>query len=374
MSQKIGSTVPLAARAREKPGGITYDTPAVATAPADDYRIPVGQSGDAVLRELTGCGWLAQVAGASPANRAMLCAAAYAVAWPLVFNRLTRGVELRRGHRRCAQSVHDLAPECLDRFHDDVEAVVDDLLRHADRPIRNLEAWICTRLQAATVNGHRRQRGARGALQRPRLPKWLSAALGEDPWLTDLAVQILTWVGVDATAGAGLWPLDTWTRRRAEVTGEQAGAAAGPGTVEREVEQVLAAMRGRPDWYAAYVERPFGHKQAPPPAWAPAGGGCAAEPAPLPLDDPAEAADARLTGLAQDALEEILRRLAEGQSAPSVVSEVILRVFTEEEPAAVLGRLPHDAPTSAEHVSELLRDPAGFPRIVSAVLEVVLGG
>ncbi|HEV2638108.1 MAG TPA: hypothetical protein VGX23_23365 [Actinocrinis sp.] len=337
-------------------------------APDDEY--PAGRTGDAALRELTDCGRLARVACASPANRAALCAAAYAVAWPIVFNRLTKSVELRRGHRRCARSVNDMAPECLDRFHDDVEAVVDDLLRHADRPIRNLEAWICTRLTVATVNAHRRQRGARGALQRPRLPKWLSSALGADPWLTDLALQILVWVGIDATPGAGLWPLDSWTRRRAELTGDP---TVGPATVEREVEQVLAVMRGHGAWYADYVERPFGHKQAPVLAWiAPAG--AAAEPPPLPLADPAEANEARLVGLAQDALAEIRRRLAEGLAPQEAVAEVIRCVFAEDGPAPGFDRPPHDAPSQEEHVNALLRDPAELTRIVTAVLDVVLAG
>jgi hypothetical protein len=344
----------------------------VPSAPAfrnDDEALSKGQRDDVALRELTRCGRLAQVVCVSPDDRTRLCAAAYAVAWPIVFNRVTRGVELRRGHRRCAQSVHDLAPDCLDRFHDDVEAVVEDLLQHADRPIRNLEAWISTRLTVATVNGHRRMRGARGALQRPRLPKWLARELGQDPWLCDLAVQILTWVGIDATAGAGLWPLDGWTRRRAELTGDRTGSR--PVVVEREIEQVLAAMRGHRDWYAAYVERPFGHKQAPVLGWSPADGATVVESRPLSLADPAEADESRLTALAQEALAEIQRRLAGGTALEAAVTEVVACVFAQDALAPELDRPPHDGPTPGEHVAGLLRDPAGLGRIVAAVLAVV---
>src|SRR5205823_15053751 len=122
--------------------------------------------------------------------------------------------------------VRRLADECLDRFEDDVEAVVYDVLTHADRPIRQLEAWVSSRLRAATVNHHRAVRGERGALQRPRLPRWLAAGLGHDRWLEELALQILTWVGVPTTAGRQVWPLDAWTQRRAEVTGDWTGEPA----------------------------------------------------------------------------------------------------------------------------------------------------
>jgi hypothetical protein len=84
------------------------------------------------------------------------------------------------GTRSAHRGVHRLADERLDRFHDDVEAVVDDLLTHARHPVFDLEGWVAGRLNAATVNGHRRLRGERGALQRPRLPGWLGAALGQD--------------------------------------------------------------------------------------------------------------------------------------------------------------------------------------------------
>ena len=158
-------------------------------------------------------------------------------------------------------------------------------MRRATDPIDNFDGWLATRLSPATVDAHRRRRGEIGALQRPRLPAWLGEALGGDPWLCDLAVQILVWAGVPATAGAELWPLDGWAARRAEVTGAPPAGPDTRDTLDREVRTVLAAMGTRPKWYAEHVERPLGHKRAPV-APMPADG--AAEPAPLQLVGPDE--------------------------------------------------------------------------------------
>src|SRR5690606_38795108 len=136
------------------------------------------------LRALAREGTLARIyASAGPGEQRRLRGAAMTVAAPVVFNRLTRVVELRRGHPGCAVAISRLTDACLDRFHDDPEAVVHDLLRNATTGIVNLEGWLARRVPAATVDAHRRRRGARGAQQRPRLPAWLAKGLGHDPWL-----------------------------------------------------------------------------------------------------------------------------------------------------------------------------------------------
>jgi hypothetical protein len=330
------------------------------------------QAADAValLRELAGTGLLATSVREVPARqRSALVAAAYAVAWPVVFQRLTRVMERRRGHHACASSVHRLADECLDRFEDDVEAVVDDLLTHADRPIRVLEAWIASRLTAATVNGHRRARGSRGALQRPRLPRWLSDGLGHDPWLEDLALQILTWVGVPAAAGTQLWPLGSWAQRRAAVTGDWAGCD--QVVVQRDVDRVLSVMATRHKWYADHVERPLGHKHVPVAAALSTSDGCHPELAPLLLTHPHQLDDARLCGLADDAVLTIQERLRRGEDAHRVVVEVISVVFGALPAGNEIDQPPHAAPGYDERVSVLLGNPSDRARIVRNVLGVV---
>src|SRR5687767_13782250 len=103
------------------------------------------------LRLLASEGRLAEAARhATPEVRARLSSAAFALAWPIVFHGLTRGCEQRRGHWACASAVHRLADACLDRFYDDVEAVVEDLLAHATTKILNAEGWITMRLRPAT--------------------------------------------------------------------------------------------------------------------------------------------------------------------------------------------------------------------------------
>ncbi|MEV6491392.1 hypothetical protein AB0M20_22680, partial [Actinoplanes sp. NPDC051633] len=214
-----------------------------------------------VLRDLARSGRLAAtVAAAGPSELAALGAAAYEIVWPVVYQHLTRGLELRRGHRRCASGVTLLTDECLDRFHDDVEAVVHDLLRNAHAEIQTVEAWLHGRLTAATVDGNRRRRGRRGALQRPRMSGWLAAELGHDRWLIRLALHVLEWVGVPETAGSEVWPLDSWVALRPGATGDWDTDVR---TVRSEVDLVLTAMRRRPDWYASYIERPLGAKIPP---------------------------------------------------------------------------------------------------------------
>ena len=216
----------------------------------DPTQYPAGGAA-AHVRVLAHHGLLAQHAKtACPAGRAWLCRGAYEIIWPVVFEGLTRVIERRRGHPTCGAAVEHLEPECLDRFHDDAEAVLDDLLRHAGIPIHNLEGWVRSRLIPASVDGHRRRRGERGALQRPRLPKWLLRLLGDDPWLPALALDILTWVGVPVAAGTSPWPYAAWAERRAAATGDSRSSEH---DAARDVETVLAAMRHNGAWYERFV-------------------------------------------------------------------------------------------------------------------------
>jgi hypothetical protein len=252
--------------------------------------------------------------------------------------------------------------------------VVGDALQHANRPIHNLEAWMASRVNAATVNAHRRLRGSRGALQRPRAPRWLIGVLGGDPWLVDLAVQILIWTGVPMVAGNELWPLDAWTHRRASITGDWTGSD--PARVRRDIGVVLAAMKQRSAWYDEYVERPLGHKQAPTVSDGYAGEDGPAPP-PLPLTQQDEIDDARLTALAEEALAALRARLARGEDARSAVGAVIGTVFGGdgvETTQREIGCAPLEAPTHGEVVTRLLSDPAEIDRITARVLAVIEDG
>lgn len=319
------------------------------------------------LRSLASQGRLADTArSAPPDERAQLSGAAYALAWPIVFNRITRVNEQRRGHPACAVALERLADDCLDRFYDDVEAVVDDLLTHGTTKIGNVEGWIASRLRAVTVDAHRRRRGARGALQRPRLPAWLVERLPGDAWYQQLAVQILVWVGVPTAAGDQLWPLDTWAERRAVVTGDAHGSDAR--TVQREVDQVLAEMRRRPQWYADYVERPLGMKTAPlAPAFVERGS--VAEPPAMTSTEPDETTDARLADLASLALIAIEKQLADDPGDEAALQRIITSVFGRMDTAGDFAQVPDQV---GEHsVMALLNDPRELRRIVRTVREIV---
>jgi len=318
------------------------------------------------VRELARHGVLAEVmSAATGADRMRLTGATYDIAWPVVFNRLTHGMELRRGHLTCARSVRHLADDCLDRFEDDVEAVVDDIERRADRPIANLEAWIASRLTAATVDAHRRRRGERGALQRPRLPRWLIDGLAGDGWLVELATNLLVWVGTPTTAGADVWPLESWTQQRERWPDPPAQP------VERDVDTVLDAMRTRPAWFDRYVERPLGRKQPPVAGPLVATDGSTVERPPLALVGRDDADDASLHVLASRANDEIRSRLRRGERPERVVMSVIWRHFGVEDVTRGLDRTPHEAPHRDEWLASVLRDPARRARVVRAVLALV---
>jgi hypothetical protein len=294
---------------------------------------------------------------ASPAERRMLRAAAAEIAGHIVFNRVTKPMEHRRRHPACASGLRHMAPDCLDRYHDDVDAVLDDLFAHAGQPIANLEGWITARLRRSTVDAHRRRRGERGAQQRPRPPAWLIAEFGGDPWRVELARSILEWVGVEATAGRSIWPLTAWTERRIAVTG-----------VAVEVEAVLAAMRRRRGWYEKNVERPLGRKEAA--VWFPAGAQDS-EPESLALVAPHERDDAELQALAARAIELIAARMADDEKAADVVPEVLTAVFGELPAAHGLDRAPGADRGGPEEVLALIGEPARLRRIIATVVRLL---
>ncbi|XVV04481.1 hypothetical protein ACQPW3_03430 [Actinosynnema sp. CA-248983] len=265
------------------------------------------------VREMARRGELAAYAGTVTGDaRRRLRAATYEVVQPVVFHQLTRRLELARGHRACAVAVSRLDDPCLDRFHDDMEAVIDDVFRNARVPVHNLEGWVSRRLTQATVNGYRRRRGERGALQRPRVPKWLAARLGGDPALTALAVDVLEFVGNDASAGPRVWPTERWAERRAAGDWEAAHRA-----VLADLETVLTAMRARPAWYEDYVERPLGRK---PHTSVP----LTADEIPLPVVAESDWLLVELAGLAVDGIED---RLARGENPRHAVVDVVTAVF-----------------------------------------------
>lgn len=305
---------------------------------------------------------------ASTDERRWLRAGAFEIAWPLVFLRVTRPVERRRGHHVCATGMQRLAPDCLDHFHDDVEAVLDDLFANADVPIANLEGWLTMRMHRATVDGYRRRRGRRGAPQRPRVPIWLADALGSDPWLVELARSILDWAGTEATAGVSLWPLTAWAERRATLTRDR---TAGEPVVAAEIEAVLAAMRRRATWYEKNVERPLGHKQAPvhTPSRNSAGG--YAEPQPLALVERHEKDDALLLELATRAIALMERRVDAGEEIRAVVADVLGVVFGALPAAHDLDRSPGADPTGPEQAAALIADPDRLNRVVATVVELL---
>ncbi|GIF72996.1 hypothetical protein [Asanoa siamensis] len=317
------------------------------------------------VRLLAGRGDLAATARtADPAERRRLTAGAWTLAWPVVYQKVTQPIERRRGHYVCAIALTRLSDECVDGFHDDVEAVVGDLLTHATEPIRDVEAWMASRVRAVTVDAHRRRRGSRGALQRPRVPVWLADALGHDAWLTALAKEILTWVGGTASAGTDLWPLETWAARRVAATGDW--QASDKATVTRDVERVLAAMRRRPLWYEKYVRRPLLARPAPV--------------APTPVDDPehpavvaagGEVDEAVLTALAAAGVEALADAFRRGADPAEAVTRIVTAVFGEGTAYEDLARVPGTATAYDEQVPALLADPAVVGRIVRAVHRIV---
>ncbi|MGX7826041.1 hypothetical protein ACTG9Q_13200 [Actinokineospora sp. 24-640] len=315
------------------------------------------RSTSARVRELALRGELADtVAAAAPDECRRLRIEAYQIAQPVVFQHLTRKLERGRGHYRCATSVFRMDDACLHNFHDDMDAVIDHLFRYARSAIQNLEGWIRTRLTAATVDAHRKRRGVRGALQRPRVPGWLAARLDGDPGLMAVAIGVLDFVGNEVDLGPEVWPTERWAERRA-AAGDVDFKTALRG-VRRDVATVLAAMRARPAWYADYVERPLGHKRV------------AAIPLPrLSADSDADIPERTdsgdpLTELAELAVAAIEDRVGQGQDLRAAVVVVVAEVFgggTAVGPAADLGPV----------VDARLADDAVVDRIIAVVQDAL---
>ena len=321
------------------------------------------------VRELAHQGRFAQrFRDGSADERRLLRAGAFEVAWPLVFARVTRPVERKRGHHLCATGMQRLAPDCLDHFHDDVDAVLDDLVVHADVPIKNLEGWLTMRMHRATVDGYRRRRGRRGAPQRPRVPNWLAESLGRNAWLVELAKSILDWAGTETTAGVALWPLTAWAERRTRFTRDD---SAGESVVAAEIEVVLAAMRRRAGWYERNVERPLGHKRAPVHSPSRTSSGEHIEPAPLTLVERHERDEALLLELATQAIALMERRVDAGEEIHAVVADVLGTVFGALPISHDLDRRPGHEPAGPDQVVALISDPVRLNRIAATVVELL---
>ncbi len=320
------------------------------------------------LRALAACGGLREAASV-PGEVARLRSEAFEVALPLVWERHTRPLEARKGHRRCATGVRQLVPECADGFTDDLESVVTALLAY-NRPISNLEGWITIRMANAIKDGHRVRRAREmGAQQRVRVPTRLAMRLGGDPWLVALADRVLQWVGVRHTAGAGLWPLGTWAEDRAAIAGRAAGTPGGE-TVADDLTAVLTAMTECDAvWYEKYVERPLGRKWAPVATenWLGEGGATAGEAAYLDLVPGYERDDARLAEAASACLELIRHGLADGGEPRQVVADALTASFVSEDSLSdeLIGGDPGDFVTS------VLADAAALDRLVGEVLDIV---
>lgn len=262
-----------------------------------------------------------------------LVRAVYELVWPIVFRKITKMVELNRGHIGCARSVTMLEEDCLDRFHDDVAAVLDLVRRRATCRIDDLEGWVAGAARSATIDGHRRRRGELGALQRPRLPEWLRDLLNHDAWRVSLALRVLEWVGVRDTPSSGVWPLSRWCEQRARITGDWDGST--PDVVLAEVDHVLAMMRTEERWYSDYVERPIGRKRAP--------NARGADSCPLPLSTSYDIEDSRLHAKAYATMQEINARTRSGQNPRDAALDTLRKHFCAESASAMITRAPHDA-------------------------------
>jgi hypothetical protein len=330
-----------------------------------------GPGGSSLLRELAGAG---ELPAAGPEETRRLRSEAFRAVIPLVWERHTRPLEGRKGHRRCATGIWGLEPECADGFNDDVESVVTALLAYR-QPITNLEGWITARMANAIKDGHR-QRRARdmGAQQRVRVPVRLAARLGNDPWMVALAGRVLQWVGVRRTAGTQLWPLGAWAEDRAALNGRPCGEHAGE-AVAADLAVVLRTMQEwDPTWYATYVERPLGRKWAPvaPQAWHETEQDGPGEAAHLELVPRYERDDARLTESAATCLAVIRSGIAAGADPHQVVAEALTASFLSigslcEE----CDRAPFSGSDSGDVVAAVLAEPDAFDRVVIAAVDIV---
>jgi hypothetical protein len=318
------------------------------------------------------------VTQAPPLALAQLRSAAFGIALPLVWERHTRPLEIRKGHRRCRSAISQLTPDCLDGFTDDLEAVVSGLMSYR-RPIGNLEGWLIQRMANAIKDGNRIRRArVMGAQQRVRVPAQVTAELGGNPWLTSLAGRVLQWAGVQSTAGTGLWPLGAWAEERARITGEW-DAMAGQSRVASELKMVLDTMRRcDPVWYERYVERPLGRKWAPvaydpDPANGTDRRGADADSVWLELVPRGERDDAHLLELAATSLGLIQAGIAAGRQLMDVVPEALAKAFLG--PRSVCSEID-ERPLIGGHdtlcaVAAILADPAALARITAAAADIL---
>lgn len=331
------------------------------------------------LRSLAAGGELHQATHASSPASAELRSAAFGIALPLVWERHTRPLEIRKGHRPCVSAISRLAPDCLDGFTDDLEAVVGALMAYR-RPIGNLEGWLTQRMANAIKDGNRIRRArVMGAQQRVRVPAQVSAELGGNPWLTSLAARVLQWAGVQNTAGTGLWPLSAWAEERARITGEW-DATGGQSRVASDVKTVLDAMRRcDPAWYERYVERPLGRKWAPvayDPGDIPSAGhkrAASADSAWLELVPRSERDDAHLLELAATSLGLIQAGLATGRQLADVVAEALTKTFLG--PRSVCSEMdesPLDTGCDTlAAVAAILADPIALARVTASAARIL---
>lgn len=310
----------------------------------------------AELRWSAGLGYLPNLAGDPE-----IAKAAYAIVLPLTFERHTRPLERRRGHHGCARSFAEMPAECLDRFHDDVLAVRDHLLRRSAKPVRNLEGWIVGSLGTAVVDGYRARRGLVGASQKANVPPKLAAAL-DDEWLAALAKLMLVWVGVPTTAGTGVWPTEAWAELRARHTGEARDYD--PAQVARDVEHVTEIMKTYDaTWTDRYVEQPLRYKQFP----------VAAEPADFRERPTAvDATEELLQDAAAMTVESVRVALAAGDD-PEVVARRSLQAFRCVCVAGCDGveQVPHVGSGDLDEVASVALTPERIELLVPVVLEIV---
>jgi hypothetical protein len=324
------------------------------------------------LRTLAARGKLREAASSGEARR--LRSEAFNAALPLVWERHSRPLEGRKGHRRCAAGICYLEPECADGFTDDVESVVTALLAYR-RPIANLEGWITARMANAIKDGHRMRRSRdMGAQQRVRVPVRLAARLGNDPWMVALADRVLQWAGVRRTAGTQLWPLGAWAEDRAALARSAYEHPAGD-AVAADLAVVLRTMREwNATWYAGYVEQPLGRKWAPVAVetWHDPDRGTTGEATHLELVPRHERDDVRLTENAAACLAAIRSGIAAGGEVRHVVAEALSANFLSvgslcEE----CDRTPLADGDPGAVVATVLADPDALDRVVETVLAIV---
>lgn len=322
------------------------------------------------LRLLAASGELWHVGMTEAAEVPRLRSEAFEIALPLIWERHTRPLEMRKGHRRCATAISALPPECLDGFTDDLEAVVTALLGYR-RPIASLEGWITMRMANAIKDGHRARRAKEmGAQQRVRVPSGLAARLGGDPWLLALAERMLQWTGVRQAAGSDLWPIGQWTEDRATITRVSEGVAVV--SVADEVAAVLAAMKAWDEaWFDKYVERPLGRKWAPPTMGWPDEATSAPDSSLLDLVPEYERAEMRLIDSAAACLDAIRLALKKDCDPCEAVVNALGVTYLVDWKLTDLEQVPSASYDVGDTISDIMTDQGTLDRITAEVLDIV---